>query len=656
VGVFVIILGLAVLVMAIVVLPGACLLTALRQEPMVVWGAGPTVTVLLVAVLTEVFGRIGVPWGPLTGIGSLSLIAVGALGMGLIRGGEPRSGVKTAAIGMWREGHRVLVLAAIPVLLQVCFITRAMGRPGALLQNHDVMFHLNLIELMRSTGWASSLGASAAISGGSFYPSVFHAVAVLLTGVTDVPTAFNATLVGVGICLTIVEVVVLVRAYDGRTMACLVAGAACASTMWTPFLLFFNGQTPTGLAIALLPGALAAMEKAFRTYGLRGRLVLVACLSLGAGCAHPGGGQVLIVLACVMAPTGRLIARSESGSAEIAKPALRSRVLVGAAGLLILALMMANAQLQRMAAFPREPRTLLQRVELALFLTPREGRAWDYAWFLLLAGLGLIALGRERSRRLLVLAWSVCAALIVLAQSAVAPLAILFIAVALVIATWRRDAGVLGPAAVLGGILALEEWAFLSGWSFGWLRLQLMAVPWGMLMAGYVLGTLRAGVGRLAFRRATAWVVLIATLVPLPVAWWATTDPRLAREEQQAVEVARSGQYATQAQVAAYLDSLDLPEGSVITDTTYSFPIVLASRRPRQFVITPDRDFREKLDDPITGRVRYALVTDPQRSPADAIAARFPGIHENGAGVANLERQWVDGCGVAWRLYAFATP
>lgn len=422
-GVFVIILGLAVLVMAIVVLPGACLLTALRQEPMVVWGAGPTVTVLLVAVLTEVFGRIGVPWGPLTGIGSLSLIAVGALGMGLIRGGEPRSGVKTAAIGMWREGHRVLVLAAIPVLLQVCFITRAMGRPGALLQNHDVMFHLNLIELMRSTGWASSLGASAAISGGSFYPSVFHAVAVLLTGVTDVPTAFNATLVGVGICLTIVEVVVLVRAYDGRTMACLVAGAACASTMWTPFLLFFNGQTPTGLAIALLPGALAAMEKAFRTYGLRGRLVLVACLSLGAGCAHPGGGQVLIVLACVMALTGRLIARSESGSAEIAKPALRSRVLVRAAGLLILALMMANAQLQRMAAFPREPRTLLQRVELALFLTPREGRAWDYAWFLLLAGLGLIALGRERSRRLLVLAWSVCAALIVLAQSAVAPLA-----------------------------------------------------------------------------------------------------------------------------------------------------------------------------------------------------------------------------------------
>ena len=238
---------------------------------------------------------------------------------------------------------------------------------------------------------------------------------------------------------------------------------------------------------------------------------------------------------------------------------------------------------------------------------------------------------------------------------AVAPLAILFIAVAMVIATWRRDAGVLGPAAVLGGILAIEEWAFLSGWSFGWLRFQLMAVSWGVLMAGYVLGALRDGAGRLVFRRVTAWVVLIATLVPLPVAWWAVTDPHLAREEQQVVEVARSGQHATQVQAAAYLDSLDLPEGSVITDTTYSFPIVLASRRPRQFVITPDRDFREKLDDPVAGRVRYALVTDPQRSPADAVAARFPGIHENGAGVASLERQWIDGRGVAWRLYAFST-
>lgn len=236
---------------------------------------------------------------------------------------------------------------------------------------------------------------------------------------------------------------------------------------------------------------------------------------------------------------------------------------------------------------------------------------------------------------------------------AVAPFALLFVIIAMVVAALRRDAGVLGSAAVLGGILAFDEWAFMSGSSFGWLRFQLMAIPWGMLMAGYILAALRGGEERLAFRKVTAWTVLIATLAPLPLAWWASLDSRLAREENLALSVAQGGQYVMQDQAAAYLDSLNLPEGSVITDVAYSFPIVLASRKPKQFVITPDRDFKEKLSNPVKGRVRYALVTDPAFSTADAVALRFPGIYEDGSGVATLEREWRDSRGVAWRLYAF---
>ena len=193
---------------------------------------------------------------------------------------------------------------------------------------------------------------------------------------------------------------------------------------------------------------------------------------------------------------------------------------------------------------------------------------------------------------------------------AVAPFALLFVIIAMVVAALRRDAGVLGSAAVLGGILAFDEWAFMSGSSFGW-------------------------------------------LAPLPLAWWASLDSRLAREENLALSVAQGGQYVMQDQAAAYLDSLNLPEGSVITDVAYSFPIVLASRNPKQFVITPDRDFKEKLSNPVKGRVRYALVTDPAFSTADAVALRFPGIYEDGSGVATLEREWRDSRGVAWRLYAF---
>ena len=237
----------------------------------------------------------------------------------------------------------------------------------------------------------------------------------------------------------------------------------------------------------------------------------------------------------------------------------------------------------------------------------------------------------------------------------VAPFALLFVVVAMVIGVLRRDAGVLGPAAVLGGILAFDEWAFMSGSSFGWLRFQLMAIPWGLVMAGYILAALREGEGRLALRRVTAWTVLIATLAPLPLGWWASMNSHLAREEHLALSVAQGGQSVMRGQVAAYLDSLDLPEGSVITDVAYSFPIVLASRRPKQFVITPDRDFREKLSNPVEGKVRYALVTDPASSTADAVALQFPGIYEHGSGVATLEREWRDSRGSAWRLYAFGS-
>lgn len=240
----------------------------------------------------------------------------------------------------------------------------------------------------------------------------------------------------------------------------------------------------------------------------------------------------------------------------------------------------------------------------------------------------------------------------------VAPLAPLLVVLALVVAWRRRDLRPLAAAAVLGAVLAFDEAAFLAGSSFGWLRFQQMAVPWGILMAGYLVGaavTHRARGTRPGRARARGLVVVVVgALVALtPLGWSASLDPRLAREEALAREAAAAGQYRMQGEAAAYIDSLDLPDGSVITDVAYSFPIVLASDRPAQFVITPDRDFTDLLADPVDGGVLYALVTTPDASQADAVAARFPGIYEDGGGVAHLVRQWRDGRGTTWRLYAF---
>ena len=53
-----------------------------------------------------------------------------------------------------------------------------------------------------------------------------------------------------------------------------------------------------------------------------------------------------------------------------------------------------------------------------------------------------------------------------------------------------------------------------------------------------------------------------------------------------------------------------------------------------------------------TIRSRCRLVT-LRIPPADAVAERYPGMWEDGAGRAEMVRQWSDGRGLTWRLYRF---
>ena len=98
---------------------------------------------------------------------------------------------------------------------------------------------------------------------------------------------------------------------------------------------------------------------------------------------------------------------------------------------------------------------------------------------------------------------------------------------------------------------------------------------------------------------------------------------------------------------------MDLGKGAVVTDVAYSFPIVLMADNPDVYTITTDRDFKDRLAAPRAGRVTHALITSPDISPADAIELRYPGIWDDGGGVATLVKEWKDGRGLTWRLYRF---
>ncbi|MGW8812446.1 ArnT family glycosyltransferase [Gordonia terrae] len=89
--------------------------------------------------------------------------------------------------------------------------------------------------------------------------------------------------------------------------------------------------------------------------------------------------------------------------------------------------------------------------------------------------------------------------------------------------------------------------------------------------------------------------------------------------------------------VAAWLDSQNLPEGSVLVDTFGVSRVWLESERPEQFVVRSDFDFFAKLNEPADQGVQYILTQRPTGlGSLDAINVRYPTLWDDGAGIATV--------------------
>lgn len=221
-----------------------------------------------------------------------------------------------------------------------------------------------------------------------------------------------------------------------------------------------------------------------------------------------------------------------------------------------------------------------------------------------------------------------------------------------------------GPVAVLGGVLVFAAVAFLTGRSFGWLRFSISAVPLATALAGAaVLVVVRWTARRRSGVRLLAQGAIGALAVVLLAAQAATSlgamvSPTLGREEIQAMTALLGAperptldshdMRASGSAAAAFLDDLDLGSGEVLVDAAQGFPIILQSADPRQFVITPDRDFDATLEDPAIYGVRYLLV--PRSGSLDALSQRYPGIYATGAGFGPLVAEFTSGSH-GWRIY-----
>ena len=254
-----------------------------------------------------------------------------------------------------------------------------------------------------------------------------------------------------------------------------------------------------------------------------------------------------------------------------------------------------------------------------------------------------------------------------------APLLPLLAIAGLLHARRSRDLRILVPLLTLGAVSAFIFITFVSGTTFGWLRLHLPVAVMGTLCIAYLFAPPRPSIpdaevapaadgttpaparnrARPAAQKAGAGVLLgsLLALAAVPTTAWAMSDHRLGVGEVPQLrwvlhpDAMTEGDRNTKAiptsaaTIAHRIDALRLAPGSVVTDTFTPCisAMLMNSAHPHQFVITSDRDFQRTLADPATFQAHYLLLPPPTGYGAlDAVTRTYPNLYAKGAAGARL--------------------
>lgn len=208
---------------------------------------------------------------------------------------------------------------------------------------------------------------------------------------------------------------------------------------------------------------------------------------------------------------------------------------------------------------------------------------------------------------------------------------------------YERHTRALVLVAATLGVPLLQVLLLYRGISAGWLRFFLAFVPFGFVLVAYGVALL---VRRWPRHVAWAWVACLLVLAGGNGATYAMIAPTSSLHAELRYEPLQ-GQYVDR-DVVAYLNAH--PALAVLTDSFSSFPIIIQARRPKQFIITSDLDFKSILDYPF-GRANAFLVPRPTTvGTLDAVNRRYPRLWSKGAPWAHLIAEFPGS--YHWRLYA----
>ncbi|MGP7959861.1 DUF6541 family protein [Sanguibacter sp. A247] len=366
----------AAVLAALIVVPGWVLLRLAGVRGLLALGGAGPVSVALVGVTALVSGELGVAWGwgPLAA--ALAVSALAAWGLGRWVAHERRArGLRPAGLWArrfdlgarrwwWVAGTLVLaiVLLCVPMAL-------GMGRPDAVLQQWDAVFHLNGLRAVHETGLASNRGAMrplyGAIGDQVYYPAVWHAMVALAPAGGSVTLAANASTFVLGglvwpLGLAALVRVLLWRWWTATPLALLLVGtfgafpAVIASTL---------AQWPFATAIALVPGtvALAVASRARVDDGvpataparLTASLLVLLTAVGGVALAHGSGVFSLALLLGPFALASLTHAASRRWASGQRRRVVAGGVVGGLGVLAGLVVVLTNPTIQNMLSYPR---------------------------------------------------------------------------------------------------------------------------------------------------------------------------------------------------------------------------------------------------------------------------------------------------------------
>jgi hypothetical protein len=258
------------------------------------------------------------------------------------------------------------------------------------------------------------------------------------------------------------------------------------------------------------------------------------------------------------------------------------------------------------------------------------------------------------------------------------------LAAALWLLAARRDPRVLAVGAVLGPMLGFMVLVYLVHLVAPWLRYYILVIPLGILLLALVIaprfpseiseeaGTrrgLRVFLPRFARGLATT-AALAVVLTSVPIAAAGMLSPVVGVEEAQDVgsllgpdasSPQRKGvalkTFTGERAIAAHIDAMNLPRGSVLLDVFGGFAIVMNSTHPDQFVITPDTDFKQVLADPTLLGVTYVLAPAAGGTTSqDAILRAYPNLGSDERFATVVADFPAQGSSPAWTLYRLTAP